>query len=69
MMSGPNTALYARLMRQYPDIDFQASGGIAKLPDLVALKAAGVRSAISGKALYEGAIDLREALRACAATC
>jgi len=63
MMTGPNTELYARLMRAYPSLDVQASGGIAKLDDLVALASAGVRSAVSGKALYEGAIDLGEALR------
>ncbi len=67
MMSGPNTKLYADLMRRYPGIEFQASGGVATLDDLVALASAGVGSAISGKALYEGAIDLQEALRACGA--
>jgi phosphoribosylformimino-5-aminoimidazole carboxamide ribotide isomerase len=46
-----------------------ASGGIASLDDLRALKASGapLDGAISGRALYEGRIDLREAVRLLAA--
>jgi phosphoribosylformimino-5-aminoimidazole carboxamide ribotide isomerase len=41
-----------------------ASGGVASLEDLRALRAGGqVAGAILGKALYEGRIDLREAIR------
>ena len=43
-----------------------ASGGIASLEDLRKLKTLeprGVVGAIVGKALYEGAIDLREAIQ------
>ncbi|GKT36506.1 Histidine biosynthesis protein like protein, partial [Aduncisulcus paluster] len=36
-----------------------ASGGISCTEDLVALRQAGIRDAIVGKALYEGAIDLK----------
>jgi phosphoribosylformimino-5-aminoimidazole carboxamide ribotide isomerase len=40
-----------------------ASGGVSSLADLEALKATGVISgAISGRALYDGAIDLATAL-------
>jgi len=67
-MEGPNTELYTRLLGRFPGIDFMASGGIAKLPDLIALKMAGVRSAVTGKAIYEGAFDLGQALDACEAT-
>ena len=41
-----------------------ASGGVAALDDIRALKAEGViAGVIIGRALYDGAIDLREALR------
>lgn len=63
-MGGPNveaTAALARAVR----IPVIASGGVASLDDLRALKATGViEGAISGRALYDGAIDLAEALAA-----
>ena len=41
-----------------------ASGGVASLADLVALRDTGViAGAISGRALYDGAIDLGAALK------
>ena len=49
-----------------------ASGGAARLDDLLALKrqsAAGVAGAICGRALYDGRIDLAQALAALAAPC
>ncbi|MEM7047364.1 MAG: 1-(5-phosphoribosyl)-5-[(5-phosphoribosylamino)methylideneamino]imidazole-4-carboxamide isomerase [Pseudomonadota bacterium] len=62
MMSGPNIGLYCDLRARYPSLAIQASGGIAKLEDLSALARAGCAGAIIGKALFEGAIDLRRAL-------
>jgi len=42
-----------------------ASGGVSSLADLQAIKATGViEGAISGRALYDGAIDLGAALAA-----
>jgi phosphoribosylformimino-5-aminoimidazole carboxamide ribotide isomerase len=41
------------------------SGGIAGLDDIRAAKAAGLAGAILGRALYEGRIDLKEALARC----
>ena len=42
-----------------------ASGGVTSLADLLALRDTGViAGAISGRALYDGAIDLGEALAA-----
>lgn len=43
-----------------------ASGGIGALADLSALRAAGVRSAVCGRALYSGAFALADAFRVCA---
>ena len=63
-MGGPNIAATESLARavQIPVI---ASGGVASIDDLVALKATGVvAGAISGRALYDGALDLAAALAA-----
>ncbi|HYL49047.1 MAG TPA: 1-(5-phosphoribosyl)-5-[(5-phosphoribosylamino)methylideneamino]imidazole-4-carboxamide isomerase [Stellaceae bacterium] len=44
-----------------------ASGGIASLDDLAALKAARIPGAIVGRALYDGRVDLKSALALAAA--
>jgi len=63
-MGGPNTAATAALARTVT-IPVIASGGVASLADLVALRDTGViAGAISGRALYDGAIDLAAALAA-----
>lgn len=65
-MGGPNIAATADLARAV-SIPVIASGGVSSLGDLQALKATGVISgAISGRALYDGAIDLAAALKALA---
>jgi len=60
-LQGVNVAATAALARaiRTPVI---ASGGIASLDDIAALKAAGIPGAIVGRALYDGRIDLRSAL-------
>lgn len=63
-MGGPNIDATADLARAV-SIPVIASGGVSSMEDLKALKATGVISgAISGRALYDGAIDLAAALRA-----
>jgi len=63
-MGGPNIAATDALARAV-SIPVIASGGVASLGDLLALRATGtIAGAISGRALYDGAIDLGEALRA-----
>ncbi|MGC1505874.1 MAG: 1-(5-phosphoribosyl)-5-[(5-phosphoribosylamino)methylideneamino]imidazole-4-carboxamide isomerase [Sulfitobacter sp.] len=63
-MGGPNIDATAALARAV-NIPVIASGGVSSLTDLTALKATGViEGAISGRALYDGAIDLKEALTA-----
>lgn len=61
-LSGPNVGLYRYITAQFRDIAWQASGGIASLEDITAVRDAGVAGAISGKALYEGRFSLAEAL-------
>ena len=66
-MGGPNVEATEALARAV-SIPVIASGGVSSLDDLRALKATGVISgAISGRALYDGAIDLKEALSALSA--
>lgn len=63
-MKGPNIDATADLARAVT-IPVIASGGVSSMADLAALKATGVISgAISGRALYDGAIDLNAALAA-----
>ncbi len=63
-MQGPNVAATAALARATA-IPVIASGGVASLADLIALRDTGViAGAISGRALYDGALDLAEALAA-----
>ena len=63
-MQGPNIAATEALARTVT-IPVIASGGVSTLADLTALRDTGVISgAISGRALYDGAIDLAEALKA-----
>ena len=62
-MQGPNIDATAALARAV-SIPVIASGGVSSLADLQALKDcnAPLNGAISGRALYDGAIDLAEAL-------
>ena len=64
-MQGPNVEATADLARAV-SIPVIASGGVSSLDDLIALRdcGAGLNGAISGRALYDGALDLAEALAA-----
>lgn len=45
------------------ELNIIASGGISSMKDLENLEEAGVYGAVLGKAIYSGAIDLKEAVR------
>ena len=61
-MQGPNVEATAALARAV-SIPVIASGGVSSLDDLSRLRATGVvAGAIVGRALYDGAVDLRAAL-------
>ena len=63
-MGGPNVAATDALARAV-EVPVIASGGVSTLEDLVQLKSTGtIAGAITGRALYDGAIDLAEALAA-----
>ena len=59
-LQGPNLRLYSTCRHRFPDIEFQASGGVRDSHDLGDLAAIGVAWAISGKALLEGRITEQE---------
>ena len=66
-MQGPNVDATEALANAV-SIPVIASGGVSSLADLVALRDTGViAGAISGRALYDGAINLNQAMRELAA--
>lgn len=65
MRAGPNVEATRKLAREV-DIPVIASGGISGISDvadLLSLSGEGVIGMITGRALYEGSLDLREAIR------
>jgi phosphoribosylformimino-5-aminoimidazole carboxamide ribotide isomerase len=64
MMQGPNLVA-TKALAEAITIPVIASGGVSSLADienLMAIEASGVVGAITGKAIYTGAIDLKEAV-------
>ena len=63
ILAGPNVAASAELARAVP-IPVIVSGGVSSMDDLKAVKAhasSGIAGVISGRAIYDGRIDVREA--------
>jgi phosphoribosylformimino-5-aminoimidazole carboxamide ribotide isomerase len=61
MMTGPNLEASGALVRL--GMNVIVSGGVSSMADLYAARDTGAGGVIIGKALYGGAIDLREAVR------
>jgi phosphoribosylformimino-5-aminoimidazole carboxamide ribotide isomerase len=59
-LTGPNLELYAEAVRRFPQIQWQASGGVRNAHDLHALAEVGASAAISGKALLEELIPVED---------
>jgi phosphoribosylformimino-5-aminoimidazole carboxamide ribotide isomerase len=59
-LQGPAVKLYEEGVKRYPQIAWQASGGVRSAADLAALAAIGSAAAISGKALLEEMIPPSE---------
>lgn len=62
-MEGANVEGTAQ-MQEETGLSIIASGGISSMQDVLALKAKNIYGAVLGKALYDGKIDLKEALAA-----
>src|SRR5699024_12013657 len=62
-LKGTNVELYQSLQRQYPDINFIASGGVASTDDFKKLSDADLYAVVVGRAYYEQKISLSEMQR------
>ena len=61
-LSGSNVELYREVCTRFPQVAFQASGGIGGLEDIAALRGSGVSGVIVGRALLEGKFTAAEAI-------
>ncbi len=61
-MKGTNRELYRELSEKY-GVPVTASGGVSDLSDVIALRKLNLYGAIIGRAYYNGAIDLSEAIK------
>lgn len=62
MLQGPNVEATRKLIEE-TGMNIIASGGVSSMDDLKALEEAGAYGAIIGKAMYDGVLDIEEALR------
>jgi phosphoribosylformimino-5-aminoimidazole carboxamide ribotide isomerase len=62
LLTGPNLALLARMV-ELGRGEVIASAGVSSLADIEAVRKIGCSGAIVGRALYEGRLDLAEAIR------
>ena len=62
LMSGPNVALLGRLVNREVG-EIVASAGIASFGDILAVRAIGCVGAVVGRAIYEGRLNLADAIR------
>ncbi|MFD0705784.1 1-(5-phosphoribosyl)-5-[(5-phosphoribosylamino)methylideneamino]imidazole-4-carboxamide isomerase [Photorhabdus akhurstii] len=62
-LTGSNVELYRAICQYYPQIAFQASGGIGTLNDIASLPASGVAGVIIGRALLDEKFTLTEAIQ------
>ncbi len=67
MMAGPSASRIKKVLREVK-IKMILAGGISSLEDIIVLKGMekiGLSGVIVGRALYEGKLDLKEAINAC----
>jgi len=60
MLTGPSIDLYKEIMDRFEGLELIASGGIASMKDIHELNEMGVPGVITGKAIYENKISLKE---------
>ena len=63
-MCGPNTEAMRELCDE-TNLDVIASGGVSCIDDIKALLKTRVEGAITGRAIYDGKLDLKEAVQLC----
>lgn len=59
-LEGPNLELYQQLSKQFPQLNFIASGGVSDANDLQALTDQKQYGVVVGRAYYEGNLSLQE---------
>lgn len=64
LLTGPSTALYQRVLAQFPGLRLIASGGVSSPKELETLEEIGCAGAIVGKAIYEDMNNLKKWLPA-----
>ena len=57
LLDGPNVELYRECLLRFPELEWQASGGVGHIGDVAALAEAGLPAVIIGRALLEGRVD------------
>jgi len=60
MLQGPAIELYKKMLKSQPKMYLIASGGVSSMHDIELLHEAAVPAVITGKAIYEGRIKLKE---------
>lgn len=59
-LEGPSIELYQKIIQQFPELYFIASGGVSSMQDIDELRLIGCSGVIVGKAIYEGRIKISE---------
>lgn len=60
MLQGPSFDLYRSILEEIPALYLIASGGISAMVEIIQLSELGIPAVITGKAIYEGRITLKE---------
>ena len=60
MLEGPSLELYKKIISEFPDLYFVASGGVSDLKDVFELQNINCDGVIIGKAIYENRITIDE---------
>jgi phosphoribosylformimino-5-aminoimidazole carboxamide ribotide isomerase len=60
LLQGPSFDLYKQLSKEFPQINWIASGGVSEFADIEKLNEMNIYGVIVGKAFYEGHITLKQ---------
>ena len=60
MLTGPSFELYQEILNNHPSLELIASGGISSIEEILKLNEMGIPGVITGKAIYENKITLKE---------
>ena len=67
MLQGPNIAAFEHILTKFPQLSLIASGGVSSIEDIVKLnnlKSGKLKGVITGKAIYDGRLNLSDAVNA-----